>query len=333
VFGTSIRCGDCGVPNDGTKFIYIACKGAAAAKPTVVYSTDGGVNWASVSIAPAANAEDLVAIDIVGQNLVCVSKTGGTASASCLYVAPINVVTGVPSSTWSKITPSALNSTNTLNDIYVAASSEVYFVADGGYIYKSVDVLSDMGVIDAGVATAQNLLRIHGAGDTIYASGASGAVVKSTNRAQSFAATTSNPGAGSNQALYVLTPFIAWVGNAAGALYYTLDGGETWTQKNFTGLTAVGVQDVYFPTDEVGYVAFTIAGTNARLATTINGGERWVDSAQTTPRLSAVSAGTVFNRIAAPVSRDGATDANTVLIAGLATAPAGVATLGVTNRV
>ncbi len=335
VFGTQVRCGDCGVANDGTKFIYIVCKGASspALKPYVVYSLDGGATWSSVSIATAANAEDVVAIDIVGDKLVVVSKTGGTSSASCLYVSSLNTVTGAPSSTFTKVTPTAFTVANTVNDMYVLSTSEVFFVADGGYIYKSADVLSDMSVIDAGSATAQNLSRVHGVDSTIYAAGASGAVVKSVNRGQSFTTTTTSPGSGTNQALFVKSALIAWVGNNAGALYYTLDGGETWTTKGFTGLTAVAIQDIYFATDEIGFVVFTVSGPAARVATTINGGERWVDSSQTTPRLNSVTSAATFNRIAAPASGDASTDANTVMLVGLGTTPDGVASLGASNRV
>lgn len=335
VFGTQIRCGDCGVPNDGTRFIYIACTGASspALKPYVVYSLDGGATWASVSIATAANAEDVVAIDIVGDKLVVASKTGGASSASALYVSNLNTVTGAPSSSFTKVTPSAFTTANTVNDMYVLSTTEVFFAADGGYIYKSADVLSDMTVVDAGSATAQNLSRIHGIDSVIYASGASGAVVKSANRGQSFTATTTSPGSGTNQALFVKDALVAWVGNNAGALYYTLDGGETWTAKGFTGLTAAAIQDIYFATDEVGFVAFTVSGPAARVASTINGGERWVDSSQSTPRLNSVTSAATFNRIAAPMSGEAATDANTVILVGLGTSPDGVASLGTANRV
>lgn len=335
VFGTQIRCGDCGVANDGTKFIYIAVKGAAspATKPAVVYSLDGGATWSSVSIATAANAEDVVAIDIVGDKLVVASKTGGTSSASALYVSNLNTVTGAPSSTFTKVTPAAFTTSNTVNDMYVLSTSEVFFAADGGYIYKSADVLSDMSVIDAGSATAQNLSRVHGAGDTIYASGASGAVVKSSNRGTSWTATTTSPGSGTNQALFVKDNLVAFVGNASGALYYTLDGGETWTAKGFTGLTAVAIQDIYFSTDEVGFIAFTVSGPAARVASTINGGERWVDSSQSTPRLGSVTTAATFNRIASPISGEASTDANTVMLVGLGVSPDGVASLGTANRV
>lgn len=335
VLGTQIRCGDCGVPNDGTRFIYIVCKGVAspATKPYVVYSLDGGATWTSVTIATAANAEDVVAIDIVGDKLVVASKAGGTGGASCLYVSSLNTITGAPSSSFTKVTPAAFTVANTVNDMYVLSTTEVFFAADGGYIYKSADVLSDMNAIDAGSATVQNLSRIAGAGDAIYAAGASGAVVKSTNRGQTFATTTTSPGAAVNQALCVKDALTAWVGNASGVLYYTLDGGETWVTKGFTGQAVVAIQDIYFSTDEVGFIAFTVTGPAARVATTINGGERWVDSSQNTPRLISVTSGATFNRIASPMSGEASTDANTVVFVGLGTSPDGVASLGVANRV
>ena len=41
------------------------------------------------------------------------------------------------------------------------------------------------------------------------------------------------------------------------------------------GATAAAIQDIRFATPEVGYIAYTISGTLARVAATINGGATW----------------------------------------------------------
>jgi len=335
VFGTNIRCGDCGVPNDGTRFIYAVQKGTSspAAKPKIIYSVDGGTTWASQDISSAANAEDIVAIDIVGSYLVAASKTGGTASASCLHISPINTATGVPSTSWVKVLPTAFNATNTVNDMFVLSPSEVFFVCDGGYIYKSTDVTSDMTAINSGDTTVQNLGRIDGQGEVLYAVGAAAAVIKSTNRGATWQATTANPGAAVNTAVDVIDAYRAWVGNASGALYYTKDGGETWTAKVFTAQTATAVKDISFASDEVGAVAFTITGPVGYIASTMNGGYSWVDSSSnTTSRLGNVPANTTINRVAWPTSGEPSVDVNTMAACGLGVTTDGKLLFGTANR-
>jgi len=336
VFGTSIRCGDCGVPNDGTRFIYAVQKGISspATKPTVFYSVDGGVTWSSAAISSAANAEDIVALDIVGTYLVAASKTGGTASASCFHIAPINTATGVPSTSWVKVLPTSFNATNTVNDMFVLSPSEIFFVCDGGYIYKSTDITGDVTAISQGDATVQNLARIDGQGDVLYAVGAGAAVIKSTNRGQTWAVTTTSPGAAANTAVDVLDAYRAWVGNASGALYYTKDGGETWTAKTFTAQTATAVKDIQFASDEVGVVAFTITGPVGYIATTINGGYSWVDSSvNTTTRLGLVPANTTINRVAWPTTGEPSIDVNTLAACGLGVTTDGKLIVGIANRI
>lgn len=335
VYGNQVRCGDCGLPNDGSRFIYAVQNGVAspATRPAVLYSTDYGATWTSVTIGTAATGELVSAIGIVGDKLVVVAPTGGTGGRSCLYVSSLNTATGAPSSSFAQINfTSAFTVANTVNDMHVVSATEVYFAAQGGYIYKSTDITSDMAVVDAGSATAQNLLRIGGSGEALYAVGASAAVVKSVNRGQTWAATIANPGAGDNQAVAVLDNFRVWVGNDDGEVYFTLDGGETWTEKVVTGLTSAAVQDIAFATDEVALIAFTITGPAARLASTINGGASWVDSSQATPRLGSLPTTQRINRIAFPQSGDGSTDANNVIMGGLGTGTDGQLILGAPNK-
>lgn len=335
VFGKQVRCGDCGIPNDGTAFIYAVQRGVSspASKPAVIYSTNGGASWSSITISTAANSESVAAIDIVGDKLVVLSTLGGTGAASCLYVSSINSVTGVPSTTFTKVTPTVFNSTNVISDMHVVSPSAVFFVGVGGYIYKSADILSDMTLVSAGDATVSDLKRITGVDQTLYAVGASAAVIVSNDGGTTWTVTTTLPGAATVNAVAVLDPYRAWVGDSAGAVYYTLDGGATWTAKSFTGLTATAVQDIAFATDEVAMIAFTISGPVSRIATTLNGGERWVDSGTTSRRLGSVPSAETINRIAFPTTGDSTVNVNTVAVCGLGSNPDGVLMIGTAARV
>lgn len=333
-FGNKETCGSCGPQDNGTQRIYAAVVGASspATKPAVVYSLDGGLTWATSSIATAATAETLNFIGISGSNLFVVSATGGASSASAIYVSAINQNTGAPSATWTKLTPTAFTTTDTINDCYVLSPSEIFFVAKGGYIYSTSDITSASAyvVVDAGSASANDYNRISGDDQgNLVAVGASNTVVKSINRGVSWAATTTSP-TGTLQAVYVLDRFRYWAGNSAGVLSYTLNGGETWTTQTFTPDTATAVTDVVFPTDEVGYVAYQVSGPLAKLATTLDGGRTWTINA---PRLQSVpTTPQKFDHVRVPNTSDSSVNVNTCALAGLGVGAAGVLALGIAPR-
>lgn len=329
VYGTQIRCGDCGVPNDGTNFIYAVqdATGSAGAKPQVIYSLDAGLTWTVLTITTAAAGETVCAIDIVGDKLVVVSPTGGT-SASALYYSQLNTVTGAPSSTFTKVNLATATATNQINDMYVASSSLVFFCGNNGYLYKSNDITGDVTVLDGGSATSNSLARIHGTDDAIVAVGANGTVVKSLTDGVGWQTTTTNPGSGTSTAVQVLDKLRYWYGDAAGLVSYTLNGGETWTAKSL-GITPTSISDIVFATSECGYVAFVESST-LKLAATITGGWSWVNTSQVTQRLQGWPAiGVSGGRIAAPVAAtDPTVAANNLVVGGLGAAVDGVIFLG-----
>lgn len=331
-YASKVVCGDCGPANDGTQWIYAVETGAAGAAPIVHYSVDGGSSWATSSITPAANAEVIVAIRVMGNYLIALSATSQGATQGGYYYTTINTITGVPSSSWVQVDTNFANAQEP-RDMVVLSPREAFICGDGGAIWRLTDVPS--GPAAASVVSANDLTRIAAdpSGDTIVAVGASATVVKSVNRGITFAATTTNPGAATNNAVAVLDRFRYWVGNASGALYYTLNGGETaWVTKALD-VTPTAIQDIKFATDEVGYITYT-ASSLGRVAATINGGFSWVLSSAIQPRLIGVNAaGTAqrYNRIALPRVVDAGINANYAALAGLGATTDGALMVGAGN--
>jgi len=330
VYGKREMCGNCGPENDGSKWIYAITKssgGSPGLPAEVVYSTDGGDSWSQATITGMGATEDPVAIDVVGSRLVVVSATAGGATLGGYYWADIDPDTGIPG-TWTEVNNGFVTGAEP-RDIFVLSPREVYFCGDAGYIYKSSDITSGVTAINAGDATSENLLRIDGAEDVIVAVGANGAVIRSTNRGANFAATADSPTTSQLQALEVFDQRRIWVGSVNGYVWYTLDGGKTWTQKGFSGEGTGQVFDIVFATEEVGYMLHANATPTARLFVTVDGGFTWTNS---TWRIVNWPTFNYATRAAVPSSSDSAVNVNNVVIAGITSTDDGVLLLGIAER-
>lgn len=327
------QCGDCGVTNNGFKWMYAIHKensGVAAAQ--AAYSVDGGVTWTLQTITGMANTEIPSAIAVVGNLLVILSPTGQAATQSSYYYTTINQVTGVPSSSWTEVNTGFVVA-GEARDMFVLSPREVFFVGDGGYIYKSTDIPSGVSVVSAGGVVATDLLRVTGSKEQVVAVGASGKVLVSNNRGVTFSVTTADPSANSNQAVGIRNVNEFWVGDGSGGLYYTVDGGASWTAKSLSGVTLAGVQDILWATPDVGYILATIAGPLGRVFATANGGYTFVNSANQNSRILNVPAALQrANRIAVPETGL-SSKVNNVLIGGLGAATDGVVLIGSANPV
>ncbi len=311
-YGGGEQCGDCGPTDDGTQKIYAITASSGAGSPglpaELIYSIDGGANWSQASITGIGATADPVAIDIVGDKVVILTKETNGA----IYYATLSEL-GVPG-TFTKVTTGFV-ATHAPNDIYVANPREVYICGDLGYVYKTTDITAGVNVLNAGVATASNLLRIHGKDDCIVSSGASGAIIKSINRGVTFATMAVTPSGLSIRALACLDARRCWVGTSDGRVFYTLNGGSSWTELTFTGYGTGQVFDIQFATDEVGFISHSNATPTAALWCTWNGGKDWTN---TTPRLANWPTFNRGTRVAIPRSAEAGIASNTIAIGGLA---------------
>lgn len=334
VYANPDSCADCGALNDGTKWIYAITTSSGATPgtaPRLVYSVDGGLTWIQSSVTGLGEIENPSGIDVVGSRLVVYTRTAGGATTSGYYWAEINLKTGVPG-TWTKVIAGFV-ATFQVYDMLVLSPREIFWSADGGYIYKSTDVTQGVVVVSPGNATSTALRRIHGKDetDTIVAVGGSGNVVRSIDRGVTWATTVTFPVVSTLQAVAVVQSDVWWVGAANGTLWYTLNGGETWVQKSFEGSGSGQVYDIVFLNDEVGWMTYSNATPTAQLFSTWTGGSFFT---RTSPRIQNMVTANRFNRIAYPrLAGNFGLSANTVALAGLGgNGTDGILLLGVAAR-
>jgi hypothetical protein len=311
VYGKAPQCTSCGTPDDGTRKIYVCFTGGAAAPPNVSYSLDGGATQTNVAVSAAANAEALIAIDIVGNYLVALSPTAASGTNGGYYYATIDPGTGIPG-TFTKVTTGFVANKQP-RDMFVQGN-RLWICGDGGYIYYTDDVTAGVVVNSAGTVTTSNLSRIKGTDEIVVAAGATSAVVKTLNKGQTWTATSASPSPSATiNALEVFDRFKFMVGTATGILHYTLNGGSSWTNK---ATFASSIQDIVAASADVIHVACATVTPTAQIYTSWNGGFSFTN---TSPRITGLPSFSEATRIAVPTAAHISLAANNVFIAGKAT--------------
>lgn len=316
-YGSQVQCRACGPNRNGTELIYWVQDNTVASPgigPAVGYTTDGYSTITIVAINGADSNDTPKAIAVVGQYLVVV--TNGPSGSEGYFYAEIDEITGAPG-TWTQVTTGFVAG-NGPNDIYVASAREVWFCGDNGYIYKSTNILSGVGVIDPGDTISDNLNRIDGDfANVVVAVGDGAAITFSTNSGRTFSVATNAPAAFSLDALQVLDEFRWWVGDSEGDVYWTNSRAESvWTEQILPAVSAgalATIQDIVFATEEIGYIVAATAAPAGVFFSTINGGADWEEgSVNTFPTLDRI------NRIAYPAVENKAVAANNLVLGGLA---------------
>lgn len=318
VYANALSCSGCDA-DAPTQRMYRVSRSSGSGSPglpaEVGYTTNGGATWVELAITGIGASEDPVAMDIVGTKLVIVTKTAGSATVGGYYWATINESTGVPGS-FTKVTAGFV-ANKAPNDIYVANSREVYFAADGGYIYKSTDITVGVSVADAGEATTNNLLRIDGSRNTVVAVGDASTLVYSDNGNVFSAPTVAFSGVSlSGTAVSVKSSNEWWVGTSnSGRVFYTTNRGESWAESVFSGSGSGDVKDIVWASQSVGYIAHNTTAPAGRVFATFTGGETWSNLAK---RINAVPVTDYIRRMAVPTQADIGRACNNLLCGGLA---------------
>ncbi len=317
VFGSEVECGNCGPADDGTQKAYVVVKSSGGGSPglpaELIYTLDSGLNWSQVNINGFGATEDPLAVGIVGDKIVVLGD-------GAYYWAVIDADTGIPG-TFTKVTTGFVANKDPL-DLYVLSPREVFFCGEGGYIYRATDITAGVSVMDAGDATTSNLFRIDGDKDEVIVSvGSADTVIRSLDRGVSWGATIDSPVgiAVDLISLAVKSKDEIWVGCGVGCgrIYYTLNGGASWTEKHFSGEGAGLVRDIVFATEEVGFFVHDDATPTGRIHCTWNGGADWARQDSGGNRILNWPTVDRINRIAVPHA-GAAVDANNILCMGLA---------------
>lgn len=290
-YADAIQCGDCGTPSDGCQRAYvltttIAASPALAAQ--IVHTSNGGATWATDNVT-TLGVQTANALARVGTRIVVVSNV----DLAHHYKLQATIDAGT-SASWSRVSGGYVAAKGP-NAIWSKSPSETYVAANGGYIYFMANPAAAVTVLTDGSVSSQNLADIRGFGRTIVAVGASNAVLYSANAGATWSLVVGPAVGVALTTVEVVSASVWWVGTTAGALYYTVDKGVTWTLATpDSALTKIN--KVRFVNEVVGYLVAETAAA-PRLYRTGDNGYSW---STTTPYVSGMPTAALHWNFLAP---------------------------------
>lgn len=297
---------------NGLDIVYTIQNNGASAPTLQYHKKSGNGTWSStdVAITGADTSDTVEGLAIVGDKIVVIYDD---TSQGGYFYATLNEKTGVPSA-FTQVATGFVTS-KAPKGIYAPSGRQVFIVGEGGYIYKSHSLSAGVSVVDAGELTTEDLTRITGCGSTLLAVGGSGAFLISRDMGNSWEAIASSPSGSALTAVAAATSDTFYAA-AGSSVYFSTDEGNTWTTQVIDSTIAT-VQDIVFPTPEVGYLLAATSAPAALLYTTMNGGLTWAQAGSF--RLESVPTADRFNRLAFPKEvNDPYYMVNHIALAGLA---------------
>jgi hypothetical protein len=264
----SPSCGDCEDESDGCEKIFAVTESSAGSPgtaPDLIWSDDGLQTCHADDITSLLAGETASALACLGVYVVVVSN----ATNSLHYKTKEDIWNGVVGGWTENATGFVLNAEP--RDIW-SVGNYAFIVGDGGYVYGTSDPAAGVTVLDAGVATTNQLNAVHAIDDEFaVAVGNSDTIIYTENRTIWQAATATGSGA-NLLGVWCKSKKEWWVVGATNTVYYTLDGGHTWVQVTLPGTGWTNIYDIAFATNSVGYIAGQTATPRGRLLRTFSGG-------------------------------------------------------------
>jgi hypothetical protein len=272
IIASKRECGDCDEADDGCQRIFAvgdSGSGSPGTAPDLVYSVNGGQTLLADDISSMDASENADALARLNTRIVVVSNDDGAIH----YKNISDIVAGTPL-LWTRNATGIVVGGEPL-DIW-STGLHAFIVGSGGYIYSLTNPVAGVTVLDAALATTSDLNAVHALNKKFaVAVGATGAIVMTTD-GLNWEAVTGPSGVVDNWLCVWLKDKKTWLlGNDAGNVYYTVDGGSNWTQLTNLPVTFANVDDIAFSTNNIGYLSGATATPAGVILRTYNGGNSW----------------------------------------------------------
>ena len=266
--------GDCGDGSDLCDVLVIAAAAGAGVTANVLRSINHGASFAATAADPFAIDEDIKSIECFAVN-----RTTTRILAARELDAADNMEVAYSDdagATWALVDIATANNVGAMagGALFVMDTNHIWIVLGLGNIAFSGDGGASWTVQDAGVTTVQPLYAVNFADANVgFAVGDADAIVRTLDGGDTWALVTATGGGGDLRSVFCFDQYRVWVGDDLGDLYYSGDGGTTWTQRRFAGDGAGSVLDIKFANELFGFIIGT--SVSDQVLRTIDGGYTW----------------------------------------------------------
>lgn len=269
----SVNCGQCTDQSTGCgKYfaVSLTAGGSPGTPADVVFSLDGGTTWNAHDI-ETLSSEDASGVFCLGSYLSVISESAGSISYALL-----SEFDGSADPEFTEVTTGFVANAGPRSAD--AVGSKAFIVGAGGYIYVTQDPTAGVTVLDAAVLYSDDYNDVDALTEEFaVAVGNAGRIVVTENGTTWSAVEPSPVGVGVNINTVEVSSTSIWhIGTSDGNIYYTLNGGTTWTLGSFSGSGSGVVYSIEAASDSVMYMAHTTTAPKGRVLRSTNGGYDWV---------------------------------------------------------
>jgi hypothetical protein len=156
-------------------------------------------------------------------------------------------------------------------------SKFIFIAGANGSIWKSTDAALTWTQVEAGVIHAGNYNCVHFSDESYgMAGGAADIIAVTSDGGITWSAATPTGGGGDIKCCWRFDKNRMWVGTDDGEIFFTRDGGTTWTERTGWVGTGVGsVNGMSWYDDHYGFIVSDTAAPVGTVLRTINGGYDW----------------------------------------------------------
>lgn len=301
IYADQQSCGTCTPYSAGCEMKFALAKanpGSVGLSGQCIYTKDG-INYGSDDI-NSLLGQSGTSMQAVGNYLVVTQATGADQHH---YALKSNVTDNPNTGNWTAVSTGYQSGGGGLCST-VGDPARLFVGGEGGYIYATDDPTTDVTVIHNADITTENFNAIAVSGPNLIAVGDNATILVSSNvlgdlTAISFSAITAP------SSLTGVDLTACWVWNATnfviagqGEYWYTVDGGDNWTQTGLPRSDFTEITDIQFSPDMPAVGGMTAnSATTGYLLRSIDGGRSWQ---YTAPAISQISGVTVasYNAVA-----------------------------------